>query len=132
MQRIADVALVVPDYDEAIDFYVNRLGFTLVSDIDLGGRKRWVRVRPEDDDSGTCLLLAQAVDELQKAAIGNQTGGRVGFFLQTDDFASDYTRLKDNGVQFLEAPRHEDYGSVAVFSDPWGNKWDLIEPRPEA
>jgi catechol 2,3-dioxygenase-like lactoylglutathione lyase family enzyme len=127
-QKIATIALVVADYDEAIDFYCHRLGFSLVADTPLGPNKRWVLVAPPGD-RGARLLLAQADGAEQHAAIGNQAGGRVMLFLETDDFAGDYQRLLANGVTFLEAPRHEPYGSVAVFSDLYGNKWDLIEPR---
>lgn len=124
MRRLSAVALVVPDYDEAIDFYVGKLGFTLLTDEDQGGGKRWVTVSPGD---GTALLLAKAKGPKQKAAIGNQTGGRVGFFLQTDDFNRDYAEMKAKGVAFEEAPRREAYGSVAVWRDPFGNRWDLLE-----
>lgn len=120
------VTLVVPDYDDAIAFYVGSLGFTLLEDTKLGGGKRWVRVAPNGAE--TAVLLARAVDEQQEAAVGNQTGGRVAFFLQTDDFARDHHAFVERGVQFLEDPRREPYGTVAVFQDPFGNKWDLIEP----
>ena len=126
--QIGAVTLVVPDYDEGIAFYVGALGFELVSDIELGGGKRWILVRPEDaGPNAACLLLAQAADETQRAAIGRQTGGRVGFFLHTDDFASSHARFLANGVTFEEEPRHEPYGTVAVFQDPFGNRWDLLE-----
>jgi len=125
--RIATVALVVRDYDEAIAFYRDRLGFELVADTPLGPGKRWVLVAPPG--SGARLLLAQAGDDEERSRIGNQTGGRVGFFLETEDFAADYARFTANGVKFLEAPRHEPYGSVAVFEDLYGNKWDLIQPK---
>ncbi len=124
MRRIATVALVVPDYDAAIAFYVGRLGFRLLEDI-AQGAKRWVRVAPED---GTALLLARAEGPAQAAAVGNQTGGRVGFFLHTDDFARDHAAMLAAGVAFEEAPRHEPYGTVAVWRDPFGNRWDLIGP----
>jgi catechol 2,3-dioxygenase-like lactoylglutathione lyase family enzyme len=126
--RVATVALVVPDYDAGIAFYVGKLGFVLVADTDMGGGKRWVVVVPADG-IGARLLLAKADGGRQAAAIGNQTGGRVGFFLETDDFARDFATFSANGVIFREAPRHEAYGSVAVFEDPFGNKWDLIEPK---
>jgi catechol 2,3-dioxygenase-like lactoylglutathione lyase family enzyme len=122
---IALVTLVVPDYDAGIGFYVDRLGFDLLEDTDLGGGKRWVRVAPSG--AATALLLAEASGPDQQAAIGNQTGGRVGFFLETDDFARDYAAFCAQGVRFLEAPRHEPYGIVAVFVDPFGNKWDFTE-----
>lgn len=126
--RIATVALVVDEYDRAIAFFRDVLGLELVADTPLGGGKRWVEI---GGSGGARLLLAKADGERQTAAIGNQTGGRVGFFLETDDFERDYARLMANGVQFLEAPRHEAYGSVAVFEDPFGNKWDLIELRSD-
>lgn len=125
--RIATVALVVRDYDEAIGFYVEKLGFELIADTPLGAGKRWVLVSPQGGDAR--LLLAQAGDEEEASRIGNQTGGRVGFFLESEDFAADFARFTANGVKFLEAPRHEPYGSVAVFEDLYGNKWDLIQPK---
>lgn len=121
------VTLVVPDYDKAISFYCEVLGFKLAEDTDLGNQKRWVRVEPSG--GGTGFLLAKAVGEEQIAAIGNQAGGRVAFFLQTTDFARDHATFLAKGVQFLEAPRHEAYGSVAVFQDPFGNRFDLIEHK---
>ncbi|MCX7889278.1 MAG: VOC family protein [Rhodobacteraceae bacterium] len=124
--RIAAVTLVVPDYDAAIAFYVGRLGFTLMADADLGDGRRWVTVAPPG--GGTALLLARAADDRQRAAIGNQTGGRVGFFLQTDDFAGDHAAMVAAGILFEEAPRTEPYGIVAVWRDPFGNRWDLIGP----
>ncbi|WP_170782578.1 VOC family protein [Ruegeria lacuscaerulensis] len=125
-QSLHAVTLVVPDYDEAIAFYTQTLSFSLLQDIDLGGGKRWVRIAPAGAQQGS-LLLAQANGPEQAAAIGNQTGGRVGFFLQTDDFQRDYTAMKAAGVTFEETPRHEPYGTVAVWRDPFGNRWDLIE-----
>ena len=127
MQSIATIALLVPDYADGLDFYVGRLGFELIEDGDLGGGKRWVRVRPAGA-SGVTLLLAKAANAKQRAAIGNQTGGRVGFFLETDDFARDHAAMTAAGVVFLEEPRREAYGQVAVFTDPFGNTWDLIQP----
>lgn len=127
-QSIATVPLVVADYDEAIAFYCGVLGFALHADTDMGGGKRWVVVGPPGN-RGAHLLLAKADGPRQQAAIGNQTGGRVMLFLQTDDFARDYEAMLGRGVQFLEAPRHEAYGTVAVFQDLYGNTWDLIEPR---
>ncbi len=124
---IATVALVVRDYDEAIAFYRDRLGFDLIADTPLGPGKRWVLVAPPG--TGARLLLAQAGDDEERSRIGNQTGGRVGFFLETDDFARDFARFTANGVKFHESPRHEPYGSVAVFEDLYGNKWDLIQPK---
>lgn len=125
-QRLHAVALVVPDYDQAIAFYVDCVGFRLLDDIDLGGGKRWVRVAPPGDDSSS-LLIAKAVGEQQSAAIGNQTGGRVGFFLATDDFARDHARMLSAGIEFEETPRNEPYGTVAVWRDPFGNRWDLLQ-----
>jgi len=125
-KHIACFALVVADYDEAIDFYVRKLGFELRQDTDMGDGKRWVLVAPRG--AQTAILLARAVDDEQRAAIGQQTGGRVGFFLHTDDFARDHASMLANGVRFLEQPRHEEYGIVAVFEDLHGNRWDLLEP----
>lgn len=122
------MTLVVRDYDEAIAFYVGAVGFSLVEDTDLGDGKRWVLVAPIDGE--TTLLLAEATDAQQLARVGDQTGGRVALFLETDDFARDHTRMRAAGVRFLEEPRHEAYGTVAVFEDLYGNRWDLIEPRP--
>lgn len=124
--RLALTTLVVPDYDAGIALFVGALGFELIEDSDMGGGKRWVVVGGKD---GGRLLLARAADDAQTAAIGNQTGGRVGFFAHTDDFTSTQARLVDAGVTFHEEPRHESYGTVAVFSDPFGNRWDLIEPK---
>ncbi|WP_405610177.1 VOC family protein [Streptomyces sp. NBC_01511] len=126
MPHIALVTLVVHDYDEAIGFYTQSLGFELVEDTDLGDGARWVVVRPGGGDGG--LLLARASDDAQRASVGAQTGGRVGFFLHTDDFARDRARMVAAGVRFLEEPRHERYGSVAVFEDLYGNRWDLLQP----
>lgn len=128
-RRLATVTLVVRDYDEAIGWFCDRLGFALVEDTDLGGGRRWVRVAPSTQ-AGACLLLARAATDAQRAAIGRQGGGRVAFFLETDDFAGDHARFSAAGVRFREAPRREPYGTVAVFEDLCGNRWDLIEPRP--
>ncbi|WP_170759474.1 VOC family protein [Ruegeria lacuscaerulensis] len=125
-QSLFAATLVVPDYDDAISFYTQTLRFTLLQDVDLGDGKRWVRVAPQGSGGGS-LLLAKAVGAEQIAAIGNQTGGRVGFFLETDDFARDHARMLAKGVSFEEDPRHEPYGTVAVWRDPFGNRWDLIE-----
>lgn len=125
-QTIANITLVVSSYDAGIEFYVDALGFTLLEDTKLSETKRWVRVSPPAAE--TALLLAKADGADQEAAIGNQTGGRVGFFLRTDDFDRDYTAMRAKGVTFREAPRHEPYGSVVVFEDPFGNLWDLIQP----
>ncbi len=125
-RRLGLVTLVVTDYDEAIAWYTGALGFSVLEDIDQG-RKRWVVVGPADGN-GAALLLARASDDEQRARIGNQTGGRVGFFLNTDDFWRDYEAMKAFGVEFLETPRTESYATVAVFRDLYGNTWDLLEP----
>ena len=125
-QSLHAVTLVVPDYDDAIAFYTKILDFALTQDIDLGDGKRWVLVAPKGSD-GASILLAKADGAQQKAAIGNQTGGRVGFFLQTDDFQRDHANMCAAGVTFEEDPRHEPYGTVAVWRDPFGNRWDLIQ-----
>jgi catechol 2,3-dioxygenase-like lactoylglutathione lyase family enzyme len=127
-QKIAHVAIVVRDYNDAIAYYTNALGFDLVEDTPLGGGKRWVLVRPQGSD-GTCLLLAHAASQEQESRIGNQTGGRVFLFLHTDDFWRDYNAMKTRGVQFIEEPREEAYGTVVVFVDHCGNKWDLVERK---
>jgi catechol 2,3-dioxygenase-like lactoylglutathione lyase family enzyme len=129
MPRIALVTLVVNDYDEAIAFYTGALGFDLLDDEPRPDGSRWVVVRPPGGD-GSGLLLARAKDDAQRDRVGDQTGGRVGFFLHTEDFAGDYARMRAAGVTFLEEPRHETYGSVVVFQDLYGNRWDLLEPRP--
>lgn len=126
-RRIGAVTFLVRDYDEAIAWFRDALGFALVEDTPLGGGKRWVLVSP--GDRGTPLLLAEASTDEQQARIGDQTGGRVGFFLHTDDFARDHARMRAAGVRFNEEPRHEAYGTVAVFEDLYGNLWDLIEPK---
>ena len=126
-RSIANISLVVPDYDAGIAFYVDQLGFELLEDTKLSETKRWVRVAPKGAE--TALLLAQADGAAQEAVIGNQTGGRVGFFLHTDDFERDHAAMTAAGVKFREAPRYEPYGTVAVFEDPFGNLWDLIEPK---
>jgi catechol 2,3-dioxygenase-like lactoylglutathione lyase family enzyme len=128
MTRIALVTLVVDDYDEAIRFYTEALGFRLVEDEPRPDGSRWVVVRPDVHQDGTGLLLARAKDDAQRTRVGDQTGGRVGFFLHTDDFARDHARMLAAGVTFLEAPRLEPYGSVAVFQDLYGNRWDLLQP----
>ena len=126
-QSLALSTLVVRDYDEAIGFYVDKLGFILSRDDDMGGGKRWVVVTPPGSQGG--LLLAKAAGEVQTARIGDQTGGRVGFFLHTDDFDGDHARMIAAGVKFLEAPRRETYATVAVFEDLYGNRWDLLQPN---
>ena len=128
-RAISLTTLMVPGYDEAIAFYVGAVGFTLVEDVDQGEGRRWVVVSPAPDDPCACgLLLARAHGERQRASIGNQTGGRVGLFLRTDDFARDFAAMRAAGVVFEEEPRGEPYGTVAVWRDPWGNRWDLIGP----
>ncbi|MDX8348332.1 VOC family protein [Cognatiyoonia sp. IB215446] len=124
-QRLALLSILVPDYEAGIAFFVDKLGFELLEDTDLGGGKRWIRVAPAEAETG--FLLARAVGERQIAAIGNQGGGRVSLFLETDAFADDHARMIANGVIFEEPPRDEHYGIVAVFRDPFGNRWDLIE-----
>lgn len=126
-RRIAALSLIVPDYDQAIAFYVGKLGFALLEDTRLSETKRWVRVAPLG--GGAALLLAKAAGLEQEAAIGLQAGGRVFLFLETDDFDRDHAAYLSAGVEFLETPRTEAYGKVAVFRDPFGNKWDLIEPK---
>lgn len=127
-QTIATVTLLVAEYDDAIAFYCEKLGFELIADTELGDGKRWVLVAPPGK-AGAHLLLARADGESQRAAVGNQGGGRVMFFLNTTHFQRDHAAMVERGVRFLEAPRHEDYGWVAVFEDLYGNKWDLIEPQ---
>ncbi|MEW2610010.1 VOC family protein [Streptomyces sp. NPDC047880] len=128
MRRIALVTLVVDDYDEAIRFYTEALGFRLAEDAPRPDGSRWVVVEPGTPGIGPGLLLARAKGEAQAARVGSQTGGRVGFFLHTEDFAGDHARMTAAGVTFLEDPRHEPYGTVAVFEDLYGNRWDLLQP----
>ncbi|MBB5208461.1 VOC family protein [Chiayiivirga flava] len=125
-QHLGAIALLIRDYDEAIDWYTGTLGFTLVEDTALSADKRWVLVAPPGAPQ-TRLLLARAADATQEAAVGSQGGGRVWLFLHTDDFAADHARMIAAGVRFLEPPRHEAYGSVAVFEDLYGNRWDLLQ-----
>ncbi|HEY0438250.1 MAG TPA: VOC family protein, partial [Phenylobacterium sp.] len=125
-QRLTLTALLVHDYDDAIDFYVRKLGFKLAEDADQGHGKRWVVVRPPGSQAG--LLLAKAADAHQSDRVGDQTGGRVMLFLETDDFERDHGRMRAAGVRFVEKPRQEPYGTVAVFEDLYGNRWDLIQP----
>lgn len=125
--RLVALSLVVRDYDEAIAWYVGALGFELTADEPRENGKRWVTVRPRGSDAE--LLLARAANDRQSAAVGDQTGGRVFLFLHTDDFARDHADWTEKGVRFIEAPRHEPYGTVAVFEDLYGNRWDLIEPK---
>jgi catechol 2,3-dioxygenase-like lactoylglutathione lyase family enzyme len=126
MSSLALVSLVVRDYDEAIAFYVHALGFELVEDSPVENGKRWVVVAPPGKQ-GTSILLARAATSAQTSRIGDQTGGRVFLFLHTDDFAADHERMLAAGVTFIEPPRHEAYGTVAVFEDLYGNRWDLVE-----
>jgi catechol 2,3-dioxygenase-like lactoylglutathione lyase family enzyme len=125
-QTLGYVTFVVREYDEAIAFFTQALGFTLVEDTDLGQGKRWVLVAPPGS-RGTSLLLGRAVNPDQASHIGNQTGGRVFLFLHSDDFWRDYRSMQERGVKFLETPREESYGTVAVFQDLYGNKWDLLQ-----
>jgi catechol 2,3-dioxygenase-like lactoylglutathione lyase family enzyme len=129
-QTIGAATFVVRDYDEAITFFTTVLGFELVEDTTLGDGKRWVRVRPPGAD-GPSLLLARAATPQQEARVGDQTGGRVAWFLHTDDFWRDHRAFTERGVGFVGAPRQESYGTVAVFQDLYGNLWDLLEPRRE-
>jgi catechol 2,3-dioxygenase-like lactoylglutathione lyase family enzyme len=124
-QEIGSVSLLVRDYDEAITFYKGKLGFSVVEDTPMGEGRRWVVLAPKGS-TGTRLLLAKAKNEPENAAVGCQAGGRVFLFLTTDDFARDHARMKGLGVRFNEEPRHEAYGTVAVFEDLYGNKWDLL------
>ncbi len=126
-QAISAVALVVRDYDEAIRFFTDSLGFTVTEDTALSPGKRWVTVRPPG--GGPSLLLAKAATPEQAARVGDQTGGRVFLFLRTDDFWRDYHDMRGRGVRFTEGPREEEYGTVAVFLDLYGNRWDLVGPR---
>ena len=126
-QRLAHIAIVVTDYDEAIKFYTGKLHFELVEDTQLSETKRWVLVRPKGGDS-CCLLLAKAANEEQLSRVGNQTGGRVFLFLHTDNFERDYQNLLDHQIEIVREPQREEYGTVAVFKDLYGNLWDMIEP----
>jgi len=126
-RRIALTTLLVADYDAAIAWYTRALGFRVFEDRPLGDGKRWVQIGPGDADEAS-LLLAQPADDAQRARIGDQTGGRVDHFLYTDDFERDHASMTEAGVTFLESPRVEPYGKVAVFVDLHGTKWDLLEP----
>ena len=133
MSRLGLVTYVAREYDEAIGFFVGKLDFDLVEDTDMGDGKRWVVVAPASGSnsvlkSGASLLIARAVTDAEKASVGNQTGGRVAFFLNTDNFDRDYANWSARGVKFREQPRHEVYGTVAVFEDLYGAPWDLIQP----
>ena len=125
-QKIAHIALLVADYDEAISFYVDKLHFDLVEDTILSETKRWVLVAPKGSQDFS-LLLAKADGAIQKQSIGNQSGGRVFLFLNTDNFDRDYQNLKDNNIEIVREPKTEDYGKVLVFKDLYGNLWDLIQ-----
>ena len=125
MNTLGMIAIVVDDYDGAISHYVDDLGFSLLEDTVLSSEKRWVVVAPSED--GAKILLARASNDAQRDAIGNSTGGRVGFFLYTTNFAQTFQKFKSNGIEFIEEPRQEAYGQVVVFKDKYGNKWDLIE-----
>jgi len=127
-KHIGAISLLVRDYDEALSFYVDKLGFHLLEDSNMGNSKRWIRVAPHNS-AQTCLLLAKAVSPEQLSRVGDQTGGRVFLFLHTDNFQRDYEAMKSKGVHFLEEPRDESYGTVVVFEDLYGNKWDLLETK---
>lgn len=127
-QRIAHIALVVKDYDEAIEFYTEKLDFVLLEDTTIDEHKRWVMVAPSGAKE-CCLLLAKASNDQQLSSVGNQTGGRVGFFLFTDDFWRDYNKMIERDIHFVRPPTEFNYGTVAVFEDLYGNLWDLIEPN---
>ncbi len=129
-QQIAHLALVVEDYDAAIQFYTEKIGFTLIEDTVLSPTKRWVVVAPKSS-KGCGLLLAKAANEEQKSRIGNQTGGRVFLFLYTDDFWADYHKMVANDVKFVREPIEQEYGTVAVFEDLYGNLWDLLASKKE-
>jgi catechol 2,3-dioxygenase-like lactoylglutathione lyase family enzyme len=129
-RKIAHIAIVVRDYDEAIAFYTRALGFELIEDAPLSPDKRWVLVAPPGN-RGTSLLLAKAANPEQASRVGNQTGGRVFLFLHTDDFERDHRAMLACGVRFVEAPRKESYGTVAVFEDLYGNRWDLVERKAQ-
>ena len=125
MNTLGMIAIVIDDYDLAISHYVNDLGFTLIEDKEMTPEKRWVVVAPGKD--GAKILLAKAANDQQRAAIGNSTGGRVGFFMYTTSFNETYENYSSRGIEFIETPRQEAYGQVVVFKDKYGNKWDLIE-----
>lgn len=127
-QRIAQITLVVNDYDEAIKFYTEKLNFEVVEDTKLSETKRWVKIKPHGS-SGFCLLLGKADNDEQKSRVGNQTGGRVFLFLYTDDFWRDYKNMKGKEVSFIREPVEETWGTVAVFKDLYGNLWDFIEQK---
>jgi catechol 2,3-dioxygenase-like lactoylglutathione lyase family enzyme len=127
LQRVAAVTVLVPSYDEGLAFFRDALGFAVLEDTPLSSDKRWIVVAGSQS-AGAALVLAVPTDERQRARLGDQTGERVGFFLHTADFWGDYETMRARGVRFLETPRREPYGLVAVFIDPWGGKWDLLQP----
>ncbi len=129
-QRLHAIALLVKDYDEAIDYYTKSMRFELVEDTKMSDTKRWVVISPRGADSSSCrFILTKAANPEQLSAVGNQTGGRVFLFLHTDNFDDDVKHMKENGVFFTENPRHESYGTVVVVQDLYGNKWDIIQPK---
>ena len=130
-QNIVQLHLLVDDYDEAIQFYTQKMDFELLEDTPMSETKRWVRVAPPGASAGCCLLLAKAANAEQKSRVGNQTGGRVFLFLYTDDFWRDFYKYQANNIHFVRPPSEEPYGTVAVFEDLYGNLWDLIEPRSQ-
>jgi catechol 2,3-dioxygenase-like lactoylglutathione lyase family enzyme len=127
LRSLAAVTVLVPDYEDGLAFFSGVLGFAVLEDTPLSPAKRWIVVAPSQD-SGAALVLAVPSDERQRTRVGDQAGGRVGFFLHSDNFWGDYENLLERGVNFLEKPRREPYGLVAVFVDPWGGKWDLLQP----
>ena len=131
LQSLAAVTILVPSYEDGLAFFRDVLGFAVLEDTPLSPSKRWVVVAPSPA-AGAALVLAVASDERQRTRLGDQTGGRVGFFLHSGDFWADYEQLRKRGVKFLETPRSEPYGLVAVFVDPWGGKWDLLQPASGA
>jgi catechol 2,3-dioxygenase-like lactoylglutathione lyase family enzyme len=130
LQSLAAVTVLVPSYNDGLAFFRDVLGFAVLEDASLTPQKRWIVVAPSPG-AGAALVLAVPSDDRQSARVGDQTGGRVGFFLHSRNFWSDYERLLGRGVNFLEAPRREPYGLVVVFADPWGGKWDLLQPTSE-
>ena len=127
-KHIGAISLLVRDYDEAISYYVDKLGFRLMEDTDMGNGKRWILITPHAS-TDACILLAKASSPEQLSRVGDQTGGRVFLFLHTDNFQREYEAMHSKGVRFLEEPRHESYGTVVVFEDLYGNKWDLLEMK---
>ena len=131
LRSLAAVTVLVPNYDDGLAFFRDMLGFAVLEDTQLSPTKRWIVVAPSRG-AGAALVLAIPSNEGQRARVGDQTGGRVGFFLHSEDFWTDYERLRKRGLKFLETPRGEAYGFVAVFLDPWGGKWDLLQPASGA